>query len=1003
MKKIFVIMFAISFALTMQAQDNVFSDSKEWLFKEGRRLYTDKEYSTALTLLNRLQRSDFSQLERQELDYMRAISTFEINPLEGRALIFQYLEDYPKSGKREVLAILIAESYYFEHNFRQAKNWFTKADFDRLSTAERGRATLYYALTLQELGENEIAKGMLNSLRLTNKEYRSDAIFHIAITEYNNNHLQQAYEGFKSIEFDDKYHLEVPYYLAGIYLKNGEYIRAEKVAIAFLEDNRETIQGVAMQQILGASYFGQKRYSDAITPLKQYISGYKTPQRIAYYQLALSYFETGHYREAIPLFDKCTDNNDAIAQNAYLHIGIIELKLNDITKARMAFEQAASMTGDSRIREEALYNYALCIHQTRYSPFAESVKVFEQFLNEYPKSPHTAQVNSYLVEVYMNTRNYDVALQSINKIERPSKAILEAKQKVLYRLGVQSFIDNDMPKVIEYMNRSLELSQYNKETHSDALYWRGEANYRMKKYNAADKDYKATLSLSPRNASNAMYGLAYTYFQRGKYSDAINSFNRFLQSTDVRKAKSTCADAYNRLGDCYFYNRNYIAAEQYYRKATETDREQSDYALYRSGIAQGLTKNYEGKIETLQKLINEYPTSVYAEQAYYELGRSYISLENYDRAVEVFTKFTKRYPKSKMSRRAVAEIAIIHNQNGEHKKAIDAYKQIIRDYPQSEEAQIAAQDLKNIYVENGKVDEYAAYAATTPGLKAMESSERDTLTYLAAEKIYAKGDIDNAKREFEKYIKNFPDGSFAINSHYYTGLIYYNQQAPKDALAHLEKVIAYPDNKYSEEAMALASELYYNEETYDKAYELYKLLSEKSDNEERRKACRMNMIRCAYILGDNDNAITVANDILKSGNITPEWEREALYIRAKSLMRKGMSDTASSDLKRLAGDTRSKQGAEAKYLLAQYYYDNKQYDNCEKEILNYIETSTPHSYWLARSFVLLADLYITQERSMEAKQYLLSLQNNYSGNDDIADLIKERLNIIVKIENENQQ
>ena len=100
---------------------------------------------------------------------------------------------------------------------------------------------------------------------------------------------------------------------------------------------------------------------------------------------------------------------------------------------------------------------------------------------------------------------------------------------------------------------------------------------------------------------------------------------------------------------------------------------------------------------------------------------------------------------------------------------------------------------------------------------------------------------------------------------------------------------------------------------------------------------------------------------------------------------------AIADLKKLSSDTRTQQGAEAKYLLAQIYFDNKKYDNCEKEVLNYIEVSTPHAYWLARSFVLLADLYITLDRKMEAKQYLLSLQNNYKADDDIAGRIKERL------------
>ena len=118
-------------------------------------------------------------------------------------------------------------------------------------------------------------------------------------------------------------------------------------------------------------------------------------------------------------------------------------------------------------------------------------------------------------------------------------------------------------------------------------------------------------------------------------------------------------------------------------------------------------------------------------------------------------------------------------------------------------------------------------------------------------------------------------------------------------------------------------------------------------------------------------------------------EREKL-IALVTGAQKGSSE-AMNDLTTLASDTRSKQGAEAKYLVAQHYFDNKQYDACEKEVLNYIETSTPHAYWLARSFVLLADLYTAQGRNIEAKQYLLSLQNNYNANDNIAEMIKERL------------
>ena len=55
----------------------------------------------------------------------------------------------------------------------------------------------------------------------------------------------------------------------------------------------------------------------------------------------------------------------------------------------------------------------------------------------------------------------------------------------------------------------------------------------------------------------------------------------------------------------------------------------------------------------------------------------------------------------------------------------------------------------------------------------------------------------------------------------------------------------------------------------------------------------------------------------------------------------------------------------------------KEYAAAEKELLNYIEQSTPHAYWLARSFILLSDVYHATGKDLDARQYLLSLQQNY--------------------------
>ena len=89
---------------------------------------------------------------------------------------------------------------------------------------------------------------------------------------------------------------------------------------------------------------------------------------------------------------------------------------------------------------------------------------------------------------------------------------------------------------------------------------------------------------------------------------------------------------------------------------------------------------------------------------------------------------------------------------------------------------------------------------------------------------------------------------------------------------------------------------------------------------------------------------------------------------------------------------RTAQGAEAKYLLAQSYYEQKDLDTAEAQVMEFTQMNTQQQYWLARALVLLSDINKARGELFQARQYLLVLQQNYTvRTDDIHTMISQRL------------
>ena len=112
MKKALLLILLSGIGFAAQGNDAALTDKQSTLISECTRLSNGKDYTTALSLLKKIDRKKLSDSQQQNVSYLTATTTFAIDHLEGRGLILQHLDDYPESAKRELLSVLVAESYY---------------------------------------------------------------------------------------------------------------------------------------------------------------------------------------------------------------------------------------------------------------------------------------------------------------------------------------------------------------------------------------------------------------------------------------------------------------------------------------------------------------------------------------------------------------------------------------------------------------------------------------------------------------------------------------------------------------------------------------------------------------------------------------------------------------------------------------------------------------------------------------------------------------------------
>ncbi len=923
-----------------------------------------------------------------------AITAAELTNLDAPALLMDFAEEYPENAQAGEVNLYLGKIYFRDNKFKDAVSALQKVKVSNLNKS--GREEYYFMMGYSQLktGDVNSAKAYLQRISDAKSPYYSQSKYFLAHIDYTQGNYTQALKAFEDLEYDKRYEKVIPVYKIQIYHYLGDYEKIMTLGPALLESPNLTNKA-EIARITGNAYFNTGDFANAAIYLNIFEKANRKPlSREDHYLLGYVSYKAGEYKNAIDNFQKATKQDDALSQNASYYLGVCYNETGQPKYAGTAFLAAYKNGIDKELAEEALFAYIKINLESPGNPYNESISLLESYLKANPGSGRADEGYGYLSALYLSSRNYKQALTSIETIGSKNAKMQEAYQKILFYRAAELFNMEDLEGSKELYTKSSEMTS-DEMVRVESLYWIGEIFYLQQNYWAAIKYYKDFLGSKQAKKStlypNASYSLGYTYFNKKEYADAITYFNKFLETGYVTD-KKLVSDAYLRLGDAYFISKQYDKAITNYDKVITANESSMDYALYHKALSEGARGDFNRKIDVLKVLISTYPRSTYNDDAYYETALAYILLNQENQALTYFDKLAQLYPTSSKAIQANLRKGFIYFNRNEFSQAIQSFKTVTEKYPGTQEAQEALAALKNIYIETGEVDQYYAYAKSL-SFAEVNASEEDSLNYEVANNYYLQGKCQQALGSFQKYLDSFPNGAFVSDALYFQAECRLKSNELPQALEGFKKVAEKPRSRFTEPALATAASLEYSAKNYAAALPLFEQLETVAEDPDNVIASLTGQMRCHFLTGNFAAAALAAQKIQSTGKVSSSLADEIHFTLAKCYLAQSDLTLAESEFIHTAKLAGTENGAEASYYLAEIAFQTNRTGEAEERVYSLSEKFAAYDYWVAKGFILLADIFVKNGNNFQARETLESVIENYKG-PELGEIAKAKLNAL---------
>jgi TolA-binding protein len=960
------------------------------LFSHGLALFHKGQYESAQHHLEAYIRAHSSGLNTIEAQYYVALCSIKLGRPDGEERLHQFIQTYPQHRRAALAYYHLGTLYFTNQDFTKSITYYLQVDRYILDKATRH--ALQYRLAYAYLNTKDFNKALtyFNDIKAHENPYYHAANYYAGYIALKQEDYVTALDDLMRASENTAYQPVIPYLVLQVYYKQQRfqellnYIHEIRSAGVVLKHEDEIALLTAEAYFFTDNHAAAAQHYEEHIALKDCVVTSEVLYRTAY-----AFYKASKAYKALQYFKKLALQEDAIGQSASYYTGLICLQANQKMLALSAFEKAKKADFSDDIQEEATFNYAKISYEL--GNFSITIETLQKFKQVYVASKHLPEVDTLLSEAYFRTKDYDLAIIYIEGLAMKSQRLLELYQKVTFCKGGEYFNNAAYTQAISLFQKSLH-HPFDQALAIRSHVWLGECLSALQQYEQAIVVYQQVLpSITKTDPlyQQAVYGLGYAYFNTENYSQALIQFVQYVHQNKDSIAAVWQQDVLVRLADCYYATKDY---QQALRSYDQVLQHYPAHAHYQKGLVFDILDDVAAAQASFQSILSDYAHTVYYEKALFAIAHMDFVRNDYPRAIEEFTKLIQTQPHSTLVPDALLRRALAYVNLSQYTQAAQDCELLLDVYPKHINAQSALLELSKIYTLEGKQEKFQQYLthyhATDPD--AVEKVTFDTAKALFYDQRYTV-----AIEQLQSFLACYPKSRLVPEVSFLMAEAFYRKDDVPNALSHYQVALKVPHTPFYNKALLRIGMLAYKQKNFSKALTYYQQLQDCAKSKKENYHALVGIMKASHALQHYEVVQQCASLIIKEGNLTVDSTSEATLFMGKAAMQQGKYQEARTHFIQIVENYQDYHAAEAQYLLGLLHYEAQEYQQSLEALFELNKQFPSYKKWVNRSFLLIAENYLSSGEVLQAKTTLQSIIDN-AEEEEIVASAQDKLRILIQ-------